>query len=73
MLNDAAAQLFESLELLDSQDIKKHRPLMVTLNVSSLDQDIAVAEVPAAYPVDSMLPMNPEDEEQLGDACLAVV
>ena len=55
---------------LSTQDVKKHRPQMVVLDVSSLDQEITVAQAPAQFPVDTMLPMSEEDEERLGGRCL---
>ena len=43
---------------------------MVVLDVNSLDQEIVVADAPAQYPVETMLPMSEEDEECLGRRCL---
>ena len=56
-LNRKAAALFVEHRQLSTQDVKKHRPQMVVLDVSSLDQEITVAQAPAQFPVETMLPM----------------
>ena len=70
LLNSKAAALSIEHRQLLTQDVKKHRPQMVALDVSSLDQEISVADAPTQFPVDTMLPMPEEEEEQLGERCL---
>ena len=70
LLNSKAAALFLEHRQLSTQDVKKHRPQMVVLDMSSLEQEISVAEAPTQFPVDTMLPMAEEEEERLGERCL---
>jgi len=65
-LNDKAAEIFDEYQTLSSLDVKKHRPLLLTLKTGNLDQLIEVAKAPDPYPVDSMRSMKPADEEKIG-------
>ena len=65
-LNGLAAAVFKGYAILSSLDIKKHRPLLLELQVSNLEQLISTAKVPQKYPVGGMRRMKPAEEEMLG-------
>ena len=55
ILNAEAALLFEEFQVIETLDIKKHRPLMTVLRTDNLDQMIDVISAPKPFPVETML------------------
>ena len=63
--------MFGGYLVLESHDIKRHRPIMLTLRVKTLQQQIDVQDAPVPFPVETMRRMKPADERKLAQDVLA--